>query len=123
MGFNSAFKGLKGLVAIQPKWPIYAFLGRDPWVENLLYSDYVQTTVSLHVHEIQIANVGHLGGREGLCFDVYEQNETLGERCGNETVSCLRYREDNCLYLAGTLNRAKLASTFYNKTRTVLNKS
>ena len=34
-----------------------------------------------------------------------------------------RYREDNCLYLAGTLNRAKLASTVYNKIRIVINKS
>jgi len=45
--------------------------------------------VSLHVHEIQIANVGRLGGREELCFDVYEQNETLGEHYGNDSDSCL----------------------------------
>ena len=80
---------LKGIETTQPKWHIYAFLGRDPQVENLLYSDYVQATVSLHVHEIQIANVGRLGGREELCFDVYEQNETLGEHYGNDSDSCL----------------------------------
>ena len=55
----------------------------------MLYSDYLQATVSLHVHEIEIANVSLLGGREELCFEVYVQNETLGKHYGNETISCL----------------------------------
>jgi hypothetical protein len=89
-----------------------------------LYSDYLQATVSLHVHEILTANVDLLRGREELCSDVYEKMKHWENTIGMKwLVAYSRYREESCLYLAGTLNRSKLSSTVYNKIRRVINKS